>query len=181
MEHELILLLLGLALLLTTSSFLLDTSGSGREGNGGNPESNSYNSTEPGEISGSVSITSSGELWLTIFVDQLSILAKISVVKNIEGTPMYSFAIIAIAEIASELENKPKQLFSHSDINKNKVVTFTCPDEASKRIVEMLKNLKIELSQDALRSLPYAVSCGWKPPQECEILIQSLLKEHSGE
>ena len=101
-----VLLLLGLALVLATSSSLLATSGSGRGGNGGNPSITPNEFPEPGEISGSVSVTSEGELFLTTFVDYYSFLSSIEVIKTTDEKLEYKFRIIGIAELIDKVNQK---------------------------------------------------------------------------
>ena len=177
MDYETILLLLGLAFVLTTGSSLLATSGSGREGNGGNQPSDSNNCFEPGEISGSISITSKGELWLTIFVDTFSILAAIDVVDCDGGEYAYKFSIAGLAELVDKSERSKIQTNSST----HPEIVFSTPEEASERFIELISNLGVELSQEAIRSVPFAINGGWKSPDECKQFIKNVMEAHEEE
>ncbi len=171
-----VLLLLGLAFLLATSSSLLATSGSGRGDKGGSipPVNNDY--PEHGEISGSVSVTSLGELWLTIFVDNFSILAQIDVVDDTNGELSYKFSIAGIAELVDKTEGSKLKDKSQT----RPEVLFKTPEEATERLTALVKSLGIELSKASLCSAPFAVQNGWHPPEECYAIIQSLIEENRG-
>jgi hypothetical protein len=172
-----VLLLLGLALVLATSSSLLATSGSGRGGNGGNPSITPNEFPEPGEISGSVSVTSEGELFLTTFVDYYSFLSSIEVIKTTDEKLEYKFRIIGIAELIDKV-NQKINIDRDTQILE---VKFRSPKEASERLVSMVKNLGIELTEESVRSVPFAVMGGWRSPEYCKGFIQSIMDEYSKE
>jgi hypothetical protein len=179
-----VLLLLGLALVLATSSSLLATSGSGRGDNGGNPpnppnpQPKSNDFPEPGEISGSVSLTSEGELMLTTFVDHYSFLSEIEVIENTQGELEYKFTIIAIAEAIDMADKKIDDIDGETHILE---VKFSSPEEASERLVSLVKNLGIDLTEESVRSVPFAVMNGWRSPEYCQDFVQSLMDKHSKE
>ncbi len=170
-----ILLLLGLAFVLATGSSLLATSGSGRGDNGENQPP--VEDLVSGEISGSVSVTSKGELWLTIFVDSFSILASIDVVDSDDGEFAYKFTVVGIAELVNT-SGPPKIQF---DSPTRPAVLFSTPQEASQRLVELMKTTGIELTQESLSSIPFAVEGGWRPPEECKGFINTLMEKQEEE
>jgi len=53
--------------------------------------------------------------------------------------------------------------------------------EASERLVSMVKNLGIELTEESVRSVPFAVMGGWRSPEYCKGFIQSIMDEYSKE
>ncbi|MBC8309696.1 MAG: hypothetical protein ISR75_04950 [Phycisphaerales bacterium] len=176
-----VLLLLGLALVLATSSSLLATSGSGRGDNGGNPPNPPPTSTdfpEPGEISGSVSVTSEGELMLTTFIDHYSFLSEIEVIENLQGQLEYKFTMIGIAKAFDMADEKIDDINRETQILE---VKFSSPEEASERLVSLVKNLGIDLTEESVRSVPFAVMGGWRSPEYCKDFIQSLMDKHSKE
>ena len=168
-----ILLLLGIAFLLATSSSLLVTSGSGRGDNGGNIPPNSNENMVPGEISGSVTVTAIGELWLTIFIDRYSVLAKIQVVDEELGALSYSFAIAGIMEISKGANHTVEQTGPEFV----PITEFKTPEDAALKLIGLAKNLKLDISKESLKSVPFAIECGWRTPQECKQFIASLLEE----
>ena len=171
MEHNTVLLLLGLALVLTTSSSLLATSGSGRGGNGDKQFSDG--TLEPGEISGSMSLTSDGDLWLTIFVDSYSILAEIEVVEAEGDSVEYKFSVAGIAELVESAESSKTQF--HSEASPE--ILFRTPEEASERLVQLIRDIGIELTPESIRSVPFAVKSGWRSPKKCIQFVKKLMDE----
>lgn len=167
-----ILLLLGVAFLLATSSSLLVTSGSGREGKGGEDSPKSNTSLEPGEISGSITVTSNGELWLTTYVDNLVFLSEINVVELKKGEFAFKFTIVGIAELMAPLFTTTVK---NHDVPPSTEVLFTTPEEATERLTDLIQGLGIILTSASVKSIPYAVQCGWRTPRECTECIQSLL------
>jgi hypothetical protein len=45
----------------------------------------------------------------------------------------------------------------------------------------MVKNLGIELTEESVRSVPFAVMGGWRSPEYCKGFIQSIMDEYSKE
>jgi hypothetical protein len=177
MEHSIILLLLGLALLLATNSSLLVTSGSGREDDGGKNSPSFSNQHNQGEISGSASVTSSGDVWLTIYIDHFSILAKIDVLEETDGSLIYKFSVANITfQVDSKNETRPIEKTSTS-----LETQFGSPDEAITALVTMFKKIGIEFTNATLKSIPYALNCGWRSPEECRGFVQCLLEKHNSE
>ena len=168
-----ILLLLGLALVLATSSFLLASSGSGREDEDRNSRSSS-NLQLIGEIAGSVSVSGLGEVWLTIFIDELSILAQLEVIDSIsEG--QYRLSIVSIAAPAGELGTVSSNLLPLISQEKRSA-EFRSKKEATNRIIQLFDDLGIAISPESLKSIPYAVACGWRNPTECQLLVKKILE-----
>lgn len=179
MEHSLILLLLfGLALLLATSTSLLATSGSGRGEDGDEDSSSFLDCNNHGEISGSTSVTSTGELWITIYIDQLSILAKIEVVEGENKVLRYKFSVTSIS-FPTESDSVKKPHYVPKDALETH---FDSPDQAVKALILMFKKIGIEFTDASIQSIPHAICCGWRSPEECKEFIQRLLeKQHTKE
>ncbi len=167
-------LLLGLAFLLATSSSLLVSYGSGRGDNGRFSKEDSQPFPEPGEIAGSVSISSSGEIWLTAFVDQYAVLSQIEVVEDDDGVPKYKISVAGIGHISVQNEAESIPDFKPED------AVFYCAkvEDAVEQLILLVDRIGLGLSKLTLQSIPVAVRCGWKPPIECSSFIQHLLKEH---
>jgi len=169
-----ILLLLSLAFVLATSSSLLATSGSGGGGNGGKSLSTSDDFPEPGEISGSISLSDLGELWLTTYLDMLSILSKIEVVEAACGSLEYKFRIVGIATLGEELA----KVFDIEEADPNLELQFRTPEEATDKLVAMAKALRVGITVESLRAVPCAVHCGWRSPEDCKSFIQTTLEDN---
>jgi hypothetical protein len=167
-----ILLLFGLALVLATSSSLLPGSDSGREGED-RDESRSLSPTDFGEIAGSVSVTSDGDVWLTTFIDELSILAQIEVIPK-ESVCWYRFSISAIAAPAGEFGAVSSHLIPLIAQEK-RVIEFKTKKEAIHKIEQLVSEVGIVLSEESAKSIPYAVSCGWRPPSEFNQIVKQLM------
>ncbi len=170
-----VLLLLGLAFVLATSSSLLATSGSGRGDNGGNSQPTPDDFPDPGEISGSISLSALGELWLTTYVDMLSILSKIEVVDVACCSLEYKLRIVGIATLDEELA----KVFDIEEEDSNLEIQFRTPEEATEKLVAMVKALGIGITEESLRAIPCAVHCGWRSPEDCKNFIQNTLEENA--
>ncbi|MBT4529622.1 MAG: hypothetical protein HOC27_00315 [Phycisphaerae bacterium] len=169
-----VLLLLGLALLLATGSSLLVTNVSGRGGNGGSPPPKSNGTPEPGEITGSVSISSSGDLWLTIYVDYYSILAHVEVVHAKSHEWEYCLTVAGIGQLC-ELDEQT----TLADIPPSEVsIQCGTQEEAVTKLTALVKQLSLQLTEPSLKTIPIAVECGWKEPRECQEMITSLVQKH---
>jgi hypothetical protein len=168
-----VLLLLGLALVLATSSSLLASSGSGREDE---DQDNSRSSSMPqlrGEIAGSVSITSDGEVWLTVFIDEFSVLAQLEVIDilNEEG---FRLSIVALAAQDGEFGAVSEHIMPLTAKEK-RVIEFKTQLEAIENINQLFDDLGIPISKESIKSIPYAVSCGWKTPAKCREIVEQIL------
>ena len=169
------LLLLGLAILLTTSSSLLAASSSEGEDKG-REISRSVSENTAGEISGSVSVTASGELWLTVFIDELLILVKIEVVSNSKKSMSYRFFISAISALKGTLNQALPHVLPLVAKN-NRTIECSTQNDAVHKLMQLFDEMGIAISQESMKSIPYAISCGWKTPEECHKFIEALLKD----
>jgi hypothetical protein len=169
-----ILLLLGLAIVLATSSSLLAANGSGREDEDRDETRSSSNVPQPsGEIAGSVSVTGTGEVWLSILMDELAILAQLEIIEMSQA-PGYKMSIAAVAAPAGEFgEVSPhlKPLMAQE----KRVIEFSSEVQATSKIIQMFEDIGIVLSEETMKSIPYAVSCGWRSPAECQQFVKGLL------
>jgi len=169
-----ILLLLGLALVLATSSSLLAANGSGREDEDRDETRSSSNPQLMGEIAGSVSVTGLGDVWITILIDELSILAQLEVIESTseEG---YRFSIVSIAAPLGELGAVSPHLIPFIAQEK-RVTEFSTKKEATNKIIQLFDDLGITISQESIKSIPYVISCGWRNPTECQQLVKNILE-----
>jgi hypothetical protein len=168
-----ILILLGLAIVLATSSSLLAGSASGREGENRDESRSSSPPDVSGEIAGSVSVTSAGDVWLTTFIDDLSILAQIEVITK-ESVDRYRFSIVAVATPAGEFGAVSPHLIPIIT-QENRVIEFKTKKEAIHKIEQLVGKMGIVLSEQSAKSIPYAVSCGWRPPSEFNQIVKQLM------
>lgn len=169
-----VLLLLGLAFVLATSSSLLATSGSGRGDNGDENSLLFPTCNNLGEVSGSASVTSSGELWLTVYIDEISILAKIEVVDGNNDSLRYKFTVVSIAiptesQLVKESNEVPKGPLE---------VQFDSPDDAVSSLFAMFQKIGIEFSNASKQSINHAAHCGWRTPKECKEFIQNQVEKY---
>ena len=174
-----ILLLLGLAIVLTTSSSLFVALSSKREGKSGNFDSHFSNKApSAGEISGSISITSCGDMWLMVLIDELSIIAKLDIVEVDHCLNGYRLSIAAIESPSGSSDGVSPNLLPLA-ASESRAVQFTSPDEASSKIIQLFDNLGVVISKDSLLSIPYAISCGWKTPDDCHRIVTQMLEKQS--
>ena len=173
-----ILLFLGLALVPTMGSSLLDSS-SGREDEERDFSRSSNGLTAAGQISGSCSLTANGDFWLTILIDDFSILAKIDVIDDDSKDPYYRFSLSAIEYPEGSACCFSPQLLPHA-IGQKRIVEFKDSEDATSKILEMFKSLGIAITDESLKSIPYAITCGWRSPKECRKIVKRLIKENTG-
>jgi hypothetical protein len=171
-----ILLLLGLALVLATSSSLLASPSSGGEDEDQDGSGSSSNPIIKGEIAGSVSVTGEGEIWFTILADEILMLAQLEVIEqgNEKG---FRLSINSIAAPAGEFGAVSPQLkpFMAQEMH---VMEFYSQEQAVENVVRMLNEVGIVLSNETMASIPYAISYGWRSPEECEQFVRELLHEN---
>jgi hypothetical protein len=172
------LLFLGLAVLLATSPLLLVATTRGGEGDGGGDESPTTNTNHSGEISGSVTITETGEVWLTALIDNISILAQVEIIGSESNWTGYRLSIVGV-DSSVTCNNKKFRHAEESDAEEPNVVEFTDPADASNQIIQLLDNLGIPLSNESLRSIPHAIKFGWKSPTEGKQIVNELLDGNS--
>ncbi|MBT4523599.1 MAG: hypothetical protein HOI88_05450 [Phycisphaerae bacterium] len=168
-----VLLLFGLAFLLATSSSLLVDSRTGGEDRG-RDEDRSLSVNQSGEISGSVSITASGELWLTVFIDELSILAQIEVITNQSEGMRYRFSVSAISSPDGTLSQVSSHVLQPAS-EENRFTEFSSQNDAANNLIRLFDEMGIAISIESLKSIPYAITCAWKSPEECQQFIEDLI------
>ncbi|MBC8200806.1 MAG: hypothetical protein H8E86_02075 [Planctomycetes bacterium] len=171
-----VLLLLGLALVLATSSSLLASSGSWGEDEDRDDSRSTSNPTLKGEVAGSVTVTRAGEIWLTILVDELTLHAQLEVIRH-EGAKGFRLSIHSIASPAGEFGAVSPQLkpFMAQEM---RVIEFYSEEQATQSVISMLSEVGIVLSDETMASIPYAISSGWRSPSDCEQFVRELLQEH---
>ena len=164
----LLLLLLGLAFLLAIPSSLLSSSALGREDNDGD------DSHTPGEISGSVSVSSSGEVWLTTYVERYSILTAIEIRPTEDNSYEYVCSIVGIAELSGTEDR-----LSLSDVPTEELVFVTSrEDDAIEKVTTLVERLGLHLEDISLQAIPHAMHCDWRDPRSSYAFIQKLLEDH---
>jgi hypothetical protein len=171
-----ILLLLGLALVLATSSSLLACIGSGGEDEDRADSRSSSNPIVKGEIAGSISLTGAGEIWLTILADELLILGQLEVIEQ-ENVLGYRLSINSITAPAGEFGAVSPQLkpFVAKEM---RVIVCNSQEQAVENVMRMCNEVGIVLSNETMASIPYAIACGWRSPEECAQFVREMLKEH---
>ena len=174
-----ILLFLGLAIVLTTSPLLLVASCKGRGDDGGGDDTALSNTSNAGEIVGSISITDSGELWLSVLIDDFSILAQLEIVECESECTGYRLSIAAV-NLQSETKNTMSPQNRAKATGESHVVEFKNPQEASIRIIQLLDRMGVVISSESLKSIPHAITCGWKRPDESKQIVNRVLEGNSG-
>jgi hypothetical protein len=61
--------------------------------------------------------------------------------------------------------------------NKKNVAEFSTEIEATNKIIQLFDDIGLTISKESLQSVPCAVSCGWRTPEECQSFVESQLKE----
>ncbi len=175
-----IILLLVLVLLLASSSSLLASSSAGGEDMGRDSSQPETGLNLGGEIAGSVSVSSKGELWLTTLIDEFAILARVDIVKDGLVAPKYRLCVTAVDSPSGDFGEVSSSLKPILAQGKH-VAEFNSELDATNKIIQLFDDLGIPLSKESLKSIPFAISCGWREPDECIRFIESLLKERDQE
>jgi hypothetical protein len=175
-----LILLLVLVLLLVSSSSLLASSSAGGEDMGGDSSQPEIGLNLGGEIAGSVSVSSDGELWLTTFIDEFSILARVDIVQDGKVALKYRLCVTAVDSPSGDFGEISSSLKPYFAQGKH-ITEFNSELDAANKIIKLFDDLGIALSKESLKSIPFAISCGWREPNECKRFIDSLLKEKDQE
>ncbi len=126
------------------------------------------NSSGCGEISGSVGITTSGEVVLTAKLERWTIELEVTVVTNEEGNALYrckpQCVSIGIHEIL--LDDK------HHFVTRN-------AEEAIMKCTNLVRTVCPVLMPLTVDTIPRAIHRAWKEPEATEKLIVSIVNEHS--
>jgi hypothetical protein len=57
-------------------------------------------------------------------------------------------------------------------------IEFTSQEQAVENVIKMFHKVGIVLSNETMASIPYAISYGWRSPEECEQFVRELLHEN---
>lgn len=174
-----ILLFLGLAYVLAKGTSLLVDYDSMRGEDEDRDESRFFNKTPyEGEIAGSCSVTTEGDVWLTIFIDEISVFAKLEVIERNVDPAFYRFSIIEFEYPKGTAGCTSPHILPLTAGN-NRMVEFRDPVDASNKIIQMFDKMGIVIRQESLKSIPYAIYCGWRSPDECKNIVANLIKDNS--
>jgi hypothetical protein len=57
-------------------------------------------------------------------------------------------------------------------------IEFNSQEQATQKVIRMLTEVGIVLSNETMASIPCAISYGWRLPEECEQFVRELLHEN---
>ncbi|MDP6542215.1 MAG: hypothetical protein QGF07_05450, partial [Phycisphaerales bacterium] len=142
------------------------------------------NGTEPeGEISGSVALTGDGKVWLTVFLDDAAVLARINLFDRENGELTYRLVIEKLERATQTHCSVSSDVLNVLD-EEARMAEFSCQDEASLELLRLIDVLGIEIQSGTRRAIPIAIGCGWRSPETCKQLIEEAIeaqKDKNGE
>jgi hypothetical protein len=106
---------------------------------------------EPGELKGSVSVTSNKEIYITTYVEKYVIYSRLEIDKN------YQLTILKI-----------------NNDNINKQTTFDNVTEAQLFIINFLKKKLIFLEDSSFLALTVAINKSWLEPSEAKKKVEEI-------
>ena len=127
-----------------------------------------------GEISGSVVITGDGKVWLTVFLDDIAILAGISIFDREDGELSYRLVV-------EKLESAPG---THGSVSSDvlgvideaaRMVEFSTEQEAVTELLRLVDALGLDIHAGTRRAVPLAIGCGWRSPKTTKNLIKEAI------
>ena len=51
-------------------------------------------------------------------------------------------------------------------------------EQAVENVMRICNEVGIVFSNETMASVPYAIACGWRSPEECAQFVREMLKEH---
>jgi hypothetical protein len=131
--------------------------------------------TEPlGEVSGSVAITSDGQVWLTVFLDDIALLARVIVFEKENSELSYRFVIDKIERPNGTHGSVSSDVLSLIDEEARKA-EFSSLDEAMLELLHLINALGLELQAGTRKAVQLAIGCGWRTPKTAKNMIEEAI------
>jgi len=123
-----------------------------------------------GEISGSVSITEKGQVWLTVFLDDIAILASVYVIERDDEEFAYRLIIEKLDRAAGTQGSVSADTFSLLD-KEARMTEFSTREEAVLEILRLIDALGLDVQSRTLKAIPIVIGCGWRSPETSKNMI----------
>jgi len=134
-----------------------------------------------GEISGSVSVTSNGEVWLTIFLDEIAILARIHLFDRDSGELAYRLVVEELKRTEGPHGSVSSNMLGVLD-EQARMAEFSSKDEATVEILRLIDVLSIDIQAGSRKAVPIAIGCGWRSPETTKNMIaEAIASQKSSE
>lgn len=123
-----------------------------------------------GEISGSISITEKGQVWLTVFLDDISILASVFVIERDNEELAYRIIIEKLDRAAGTHGSVSADAFSLLD-KEARMTEFSTQLEAASELLCLMDALGLDIEPRTRKAIPIVIGCGWRSPETSKKLI----------
>ncbi|MDP7008434.1 MAG: hypothetical protein QGI78_02580 [Phycisphaerales bacterium] len=133
-----------------------------------------------GEVSGSVSLTSDGTVWLTVFLDDIALLARVSTMTRTDRALAYQLIIEKLEGPSGIHGGATSGSISLLD-EKERMIAFSTKDEATLECLRLIDSIGIELQEETRRSIPVAIRCGWRSPEAAKSMIEEAVALHQSQ
>lgn len=139
-----------------------------------NTTPNVHDGNPEGELTGSVSLTTEGQIWLTLFVDDVAILARVNMIELEDGELCYEVVV-------EKLERPPG---THGSVSSDvlglldeeaRSVIFSSKEEAKSKLMLLFDALGVDLLAGTRMAIPHAIEHGWRSPRTCQQFVQKEL------
>jgi len=123
-----------------------------------------------GEISGSVSITEEGQVWLTVFLDDIAILASVYVIERDNEELAYRLIIEKLDRAAGTQGSVSADALSLLD-KEARMTEFSTREEAVLELLRLMDALGLDVQPRTRKAIPIVIECGWRSPETSKKMI----------
>ncbi len=123
-----------------------------------------------GEISGSVAVTGEGKVWLTVFLDDIAIMARVHLFERDNGELTYRLVIEELERAEGSHGSVSSDTLGVLD-EKARMAEFSTQDEATLEILRLIDALDLDIQSGSRKTVPIAIGCGWRSPETTKTMI----------
>ncbi|MBC8202746.1 MAG: hypothetical protein H8E91_02850 [Planctomycetes bacterium] len=129
-----------------------------------------------GEISGSVSVTSEGNVWLTIFLDDIAIFARVHLFERENGELAYRLVVEELERAEGTHGSVSSDALGVLD-EKARMAEFSTQDEATLELLRLIDALGLDIQSGSRKAVPVAIGCGWRSPETTKTMIAEAIAD----
>jgi hypothetical protein len=130
----------------------------------------SKNEEPEGEISGSVAITSDGTVWLTVFLEDIAILARVLLYDKDNGELAYRLIVEELERAEGTHGSVSSDTFVVLD-EKARMAEFSTKDDATLELLQLIDALGLDIQSGTRKAVPIAIGCGWRSPETTKTMV----------
>ena len=123
-----------------------------------------------GEISGSVAVTGEGRVWLRVFLDDITVLARIHVFDRESGQSAYRFVVEKLEQADGTHGSISSDMLGIIDENA-RMSEFSTQDDAVLKCLRLIDALGLEIQAGTRKAVTLAIECGWHSPEMTKTII----------